>query len=149
MSIIGIAYDKYSANLKAQVFTDVLKLAEVGLDQVEIIGDQSDKLKDLLKYCGVSVVIGREPPTWRVYVYESEPTLPDYAENIVRKDMSIKTSREGRLIPNAEHYPSLERQSDQRVVSPGLSIDINRPPPINPKNAPYSLPRDYTWQPFI
>lgn len=152
-TVIGIAWDKSSPNLKAAMLADLMKIKDGFPNaQVEFLappGDDGLWVSTLSSYANLPMVKGKKPEVWRVYVVEDEVLLPDYAVEIIRKNLTPDKSRGIPLIPNAEKYPSLERQSDLRVVPPGLSLNLNKIPPRQNKNAPYTMPMNYWMSPFI
>ena len=152
-TVIGIAWDKFSPNLKAAMLSDLLKIKDGFPNaQVEFLVPESDDgawVQTLADYAELPVVSGRNPEVWRVYVVEEEVLLPDGAVEILRKDLTPEKSRGIPLIPNAEKYPTLTRQSDLRVVPPGLSLTLNKMPPRPGKNQPWVAPANFWLSPFI
>lgn len=151
---IGLIWDKYNSRLKAQVLKDLLTLAnDAGLKRVEVqapAGENIEWLTPLLKLIGVPSVLGINPKMWRAYTIEEEPIMPDCCEDWMLKDLRIHESRGVPLTQNTECYPSLMRQSDERVVPPGLSLMLNKRPPVRPQgNQGVVLPQNINYSPFI
>jgi hypothetical protein len=151
---IGLIWDKYDSRLKAQVLKDLLELTSVGLTRVQVIapiGEDTGWLDQQLKMIGIKRVDSLLPTQWRCYVLEQEPVMPDCCDDWMVKDLRIQKSRGVPMRPNSEGYPSLERQSDNRVVPPGLSLTINKMPPIRPNgnNLSVQLPQNFWYSPFI
>ena len=144
---IGIIWDKYDSRLKAQVLKDLLELASVGLKRVQVQppeGESTDWLDQQLALVGVKRVNALLPPQWRCYVIEQEPVMPDCCEDWMVKDLRLQHSRGVPLRPNSEGYPSLVRQSDERMVPPGMTLTLNKMPYRPPgKNQPYTLPQNF------
>ena len=144
---IGLAWDKDSPNLKAAMLQDMMKIkdgfpdAQIELQPPEGWNDLT-MIEGLAGYVELPIVKGREPTTWCVYVVDEEVALPDYAEEIIRKPLTMPVSRGIPLVPNEEKYPTLERQSDMRVVPPGVSLDLNKMPPRQNKDQPYQIPQN-------
>ena len=151
---IGLAWDRNSPNLKAAILNDLLKIKD-GLSnaQVELMppeGDDGLWVEPLLKLAELPIVKGSKPTTWCVYIVEEEVVLPDYAEDIVRKSLRIEKAPPRLMKPDVDKYPSLHRQSDERVVPPGLSLHLNKMPPRpGTGNQPYSTPANYWLSPFV
>ena len=151
--MIGIAWDKFSPKLRGEVLRDILKLKDA-LPELMIQMQAPDSnvgwLKALCEYTQCPLVTGRDPELWRVYIIKEEPTLPDYARDIIRKDLRVIKAPKRYMKPNQENYPVLERESDNRTVPVGLTISLDMPPPTRPKgNQPVVLPRNYFYSPFI
>lgn len=151
--IIGIAWDKFSPKIRGEVLRDILKLKDA-LPELMIQMHAPDAnvgwLKALCEYTQCPLVVGRDPQLWRVYIVEQEPVLPDYASDVIRKDLRVVKAPKTYMKPNQENYPVLERPSDNRMVPVGLSISLDTPPPSRAKgNQPVVLPRNYFYSPFI
>ena len=151
---IGLIWDKYDSRLRAQVLKDLLALAaedDFGRVQVQAPeGEDTAWLDSQLALVGAARVSALNPKVWRAYSIEQEPEMPECCEEWLHKDMRIQKSRGIPMRPNQDHYPSLDRQSDMRIVHPGLSLDLNRKPPTRPAgNQPVVLPRNYFYSPFL
>lgn len=153
MQVMGIAWDKFNSRLKAEVLKDLLKLKDPMPElMIEIQSPEKDYgwLKAIAEYTNTPIVKGRKPDTWRLYITEQEAELPEYARDIIRKDMRINLSRGIPLRPHVENYPTLDRQSDMRMVPPGMSISLDaKPPPRQQGNQPVTLPQNYWYSPFV
>lgn len=152
--VIGIAWDKFSDNLKAAMLSDFLKIKDAFESvQIELLAPKdadTSWVDSLAFYAELPIVKGRKPEVWRLYIVEDEAYLPDYAVEIVRKNLTPEISDGIPLLPNVEKYPTLDRQSDMRIVPPGVSLTLNRMPPRQPiGNQPYTLPQNYFLSPFI
>jgi hypothetical protein len=149
---IGVTWDVYDSRLKAQVLNDLMELAGVGLTRVQVKapeGEDDSWINQQLNALGLKRVISL-PTLWRAYTVENEPEMPDCCEDWIVKDMRIQQSRGVPLVPKQEGYPSLERQSDNRVVPPGMTLTLNKMPYRPPgKNQPYTLPQNFWYSPFI
>ena len=150
---IGLIWDKYDSRLKAQVLKDLLELASVGLKRVQVkvpAGEDSVWLDQQLALVGVKHVAALLPVQWRCYIVESEPEMPECCEDWMVKDLRIQKKVGPQFRPNVDFYPSLERQSDNRVVPPGLSMMLNKKPPVRPSgNQGVVLPQNIFYSPFI
>lgn len=151
---IGIAWDKVSPNLKATMLEDFLKIkAGFPNAQIELLPPDgwvdSIDIPTMANLAELPIVQGTEPSVWRVYVVDEEVLLPDYAADVIRKELTPKESQGLQLVPNKDMYPVLERQSDMRIVPPGVSLTLNKMPPRQNKDMPYVLPENYWLSPFI
>jgi hypothetical protein len=153
---MGIIWDKYDSELKAQVLKDLMALKDgADLQRVQVLapaGEDSSWVDAQLKVVGVKRVEGLLPTTWRAYIIEEEPVMPDCCEDWIVKDMRPQKSAGIRFShgENTEHYPELIRQSDERVVPPGMSLNLNKMPPVRPNgNQGVVLPQNFWYSPFI
>lgn len=151
--IIGVAWDKFNSRLRGEVLRDLLKLKDAMPElMIEMLAPDSNVswFRALCEYVACPIVVGKEARVWRVYIAENEVELPNYARDIIRKDLRTKKATPIYLKPNAENYPTIERQSDNRIVPPGMSISLDMPPPPRAAgNQPVVLPRNYFYSPFI
>lgn len=150
---IGLIWDKYDSRLKAQILKDLMELTSVGLTRVQVSapdGEDTAWLDQQLNLVGVKRVNALLPVQWRCYILEQEPVMPDCCEDWMVKDLRIQQSRGIPMRPSDGNYPSLERQSDNRSVPPGMSLTINKMPPIRPNgnNLSVQLPQNFMYSPF-
>lgn len=150
---IGLIWDKYDGRLKAQILNDLLALAQAGLERVQIKapeGEDVSWLEPMLRLVNVKRVDALLPVQWRCYIVENEPEMPECCEDWMVKDLRIQKSRGVPFRQNETFYPSLERMSDNRVVPPGLSMMLNKRPPVRPSgNQGVVLPQNFFYSPFI
>ena len=151
---MGIIWDKYDSRLKAQVLKDLMNLvADADLRRVQVHvpeGEDSAWIDTQLKLVNVRRVEGLLPTMWRAYTVENEPEMPECCEDWIVKDLRIQESRGVPLVPYKENYPTLVRQSDERMVPPGLSMMLNKRPPTRPDgNQGLVLPQNFWYSPFI
>lgn len=151
---MGLIWDKYDSRLKAQMLVDLMCLVDgAGLKRVQVKapdGENTDWLNAQLDRVGVQRVEGLLPKTWRAYTVLQEPEMPEECEDWIVKDLRIEQSEGVRMTPNVEKYPDLTRQSDERMVPPGLSMMLNKKPPVRPSgNNGIVLPQNFWYSPFI
>ena len=157
MKVLGIAWEVYTPELKGILVRDLLSFKGLWPDlALELCSSQDELekakewLQPVLNLTDIKIVNGKDPSVWKVYFYKDEPQLPPYASNIFRKNMLTPHQRKkAKLLKGAERYPSLYRASDHRMVPPGMSININKIPPRRNQNAPYTLPMNYFYSPFL
>ena len=76
--------------------------------------------------------------------------MPDCCEDWIVKDLRVHQSVGVPFTRGTEHYPTLTRQSDERVVPPGLSLMLNKQPPVRPNgNQGVVLPQNFFYSPFV
>lgn len=149
---IGLIWDKYDSVLKAQVLKDLMALkGDAGLERVQVKapeGEDTSWVDAQLKVVGLRRVEGIQPALWRAYIVEEEPVMPDCCEDWVVKDLRVHQSPGVPFTRGTEHYPTLTRQSDERVVPPGLSLMLNKQPPVRPNgNSGVVLPQNFGTAP--
>ena len=151
---IGLIWDKYDGRLKAQVLKDLLALSsDADLKRVCVKapeGESIEWLTPLLQLVGVPNVETLKPVMWRAYTIKEEPMMPDCCEDWILKDLRIQKSRGVPLTLHTESYPSLIRQSDERVVPSGMTLTLNKMPYRPPTgNQVPTLPANFLYSPFI
>jgi hypothetical protein len=148
---IGVKLQKFDAAFISSCCRDMINMvASLNTLQRLVIccEDQAtiDSLKGPLESLRISFEIAPKDKNlcavWKVYhddVRES-PDIQDLTgKDILYRRVTPLPRHKIRLIPDDPRYPDLFRQSDNRIVPPGLSPNINRVPPrVSNNNFPWS-----------
>ena len=148
---MGVKLEKFDPTFISSCCRDVLNMvATLPANQrlVVVCEDQPtlEALQKPLASTRVSLeVLTKDTPAcsaWKVY-YDTERVPPEVEGlvglDIIYRKVTMPPRRKIRLIPDDARYPSLYRQSDNRIVPPGLSPNINKVPPrVSYNNFPWS-----------
>lgn len=73
---------------------------------------------------------------WKLYYEVRRPDIPTGATQVYYQRVGNNGVKRIKLQKDAEHYPSLYNPSDNRIVPPGMSPNIQKIPPYAPRNFP-------------
>lgn len=131
----GVDWDLKTINLFNSVVQDILsykRLVKPGC-QLVVVCKEPEFLNRVCNAMQVSCVStkdsGKDTPIWKLYYEKECPPLPDFADTVYTKRVSMNGVRHQELRPNDPRYPSLYNYRDNVALPPGRNPNINKIPP--------------------
>lgn len=133
----GVAWDKQTVPILNAITYDVIsynRVVPAAQAKLVLVSPDYDWLIPLGMVMDIEVTsdpnIVKQCFTWKLYYEEKCPELPNpEADHVYFKKVTNREVKRVRLQPGREGYPSLYNPSDNQIIPPSRSPNINKLPP--------------------